>query len=229
MNTISFKKILNYPEYDLPTINIAVVGDKNIGKTSLIRFWLSFGSDTIITNNTYSKIFWMENNPVQINICKISKNINNSQFENKIYHAIVYVYDITNCTSNNSVNYWFDAMEKYKKFWTHQYIISLSKNEIIPEKIITDKNIEHYASSLSIPSILSDILNNITISAYKSAKDNHNEYYLTITNSDNEFNIFVCDKINTPLIFGYIEDEFYVIGNEENNNIPFYKKCCIIV
>jgi GTPase SAR1 family protein len=215
MDAISPERLLKYPVHTPPIINIVVVGDKNIGKTSLIRFWLSLGSNTIITDNVFSKIFWVGTDPIQINIYKISeRNINYPKLENKLYHAIVYVYDVTNEISKNSVNDWLNIMAKYKNSWTYEYILSLSKNDTITD-----------ASNLVSSTILSNVLDNITISAYKSAKDMIIEYGPLITNNNNEMDIFTCNKASSPqtsLVFSYMEDEFYIIGNGENEN------CCII-
>ncbi len=154
-------------------IEIAVVGDDNVDKSSLIKFWLSLGYNSIKNSDVYSKFFWLDNEPLQINIYKISnQNYENIFLQSKIYGAIVYVH----CNSfMESMTEWFCKTKKYISEHTYQCIIMLSLLDADEEfyngftlKFFDYDSIDYYMITPKSESNISVILNKITIHAYKN-------------------------------------------------------------
>jgi GTPase SAR1 family protein len=123
---------LNSNTYDTPKINIAVVGDHNVGKTKLINFWLDLKQNSLSFSNIYSKIFWLNNIGIQLNIHKISEfsDRNYLFFQNKQLHAIVYIYNINEIFSKLSISKWIEYMQENITNSTYQIIIGLSNDNI---------------------------------------------------------------------------------------------------
>ncbi|XWV24864.1 putative ORFan [Tupanvirus deep ocean] len=233
MNTsLISNRILHTP----PKIDIAVVGDNNIGKTSLIKFWLSLRANTITTYDTYSKIFWMDNDPIQINIHKVSSENFGYNLENKLFSAIVYTYSIENITSKDNIRIWMGKMEPYYNIFTYQCVLCLSLDDISEsmKHITTFQEIPHFGTSFRTPSKLINILNKITTEAYKTAEilsldeNKTNNNFHSLTDGMIEMDVFRENKTVQPLNLSCIEDEFYVLGsgNRFSNNLE--RSCCVI-
>ncbi|XWV26112.1 putative orfan [Tupanvirus soda lake] len=235
MNTsLTTNRILHTP----PKIDIAVVGDNDIGKTSLIKYWLSLRANTITTYDIYSKIFWVDNDPVQINIHKVSPENFGYNLENKLFSAIVYIYNIENISSKNSVEFWIDKMEPYRNIFTYQCVLCLSLEDISEstKHIISFQNIPHFGSSFRTSKKLIDILNKITTEAYNTAEImsldenqiSRNNFY-PLTDSMIEMDVF-REKTSKqqPLKLSCIEDEFYVLDNKSHNFSNMEHSCCVI-
>jgi hypothetical protein len=198
--------------HTLPKIDIAVIGDQNIGKSSLIKFWLSLGHNTITDSNIYSKIFWFDNNePLQINIYKISNNnYDNNDLENKKYCAIVYVY------SNSlfdSVSEWLYKTKKYVNNDTYQCIILLTSSESdedfydhLAPKFFDHNEIEHFVISPKSNTKILHVLNKITVEACKVGKK--------LRSTNNYGNGINITKIS---------DKSFI---EKDSNTLFYEKDC---
>ena len=135
-------------------IDIAVIGGKNSHKTKIIKFWLSLGSNTAVQGAVYSKIFWVENNPLHVDIHKISEI---SEFTIN-YHAIVYV-----CRSVTDIDTVFALMDSFAKNDCYQCTILLDH---MPSNTLFNKDL--YCTSLDNESLL-PILSDITMKAFKQS------------------------------------------------------------
>ncbi|AYV85119.1 MAG: putative orfan [Satyrvirus sp.] len=146
-------KIFNSCNYNLnlnlnlSIVEIAVVGNQNVGKTTLIKYWLSWNIKSISTSDMYSKLIWHKNRPIQINIYKLSsenfrENFSTFLINGKIFHSIIYVYNIENEFSKNMVPVWIKKMDYYANDFTYKIVIGLSKNSnnTLDDKILEIKN-----------------------------------------------------------------------------------------
>lgn len=153
-----------------PKIEIAIVGDKYVGKTSLIKFWLSLNSESITTAAIYSKIFWADHDPVQINIQRLSENNLDQVPINKKYHAIIYM------ANKESIRLWMERVHPVCHQSTFHCIIEFCMDDNIgflspnKEMLICGQNIPYYLVTYELPTQLADILNTITLEAYRVAK-----------------------------------------------------------
>jgi hypothetical protein len=119
---------------NLITINIAIVGDANIGKSAIINFWLISSSENIntkiVTTETKSKIIWIDNSPVQLNISEYSSTNINLIDHDKIFHVVIYVYDINTLDTLISIEKYIDVMKSHIIYNTMQIILGTSPHQI---------------------------------------------------------------------------------------------------
>lgn len=217
---LSQSKILNtiLPK-KTPSINIAVVGQREIGKTKLICDWLSLSVGTIIVSNVFSKIMWIGEDSVQVNIHEFSSH-NSIKLPNEMFHAILYVYDIDNDNSKEIIPGWIEFMKNKKNDLSYQVILGLSKKtnlelnlefEEIKKEINNirkfyeeDKIMYHRYSSIWSKQ-LSDLLETIILEAYDIIRN----IYMESTNNNEdtnsiEMNIF--ESVEQPLLNRTIYD-----------------------
>ena len=107
----------------VPKINIAVVGNKKIGKGKMIRYWLALGPNKIVLSNIYTKMYWFNGKPCQISIYKFTeKNFLNSYLQSHVYQVIVYICNLT----DDSVELWMTRMKKKITNLIYQCIILIT-------------------------------------------------------------------------------------------------------
>lgn len=235
----SINKFINGP----PKIEIAIVGNRHVGKKSLIYYWLSLGSKNITNSNIYSKIFWLMNEPVQINIYKISHDnylLAGNKSLAKNYHAIVYVDDLENIKNDNihDIKYWIDKMKYYTNTLTYQHIIALTTdtelNERLDEtekaykKFYVDHKIGYDIVPIKSSNKLSQILDIITSEAYDAVKQipliNASDYGEPNMLEMNVFN----ENTDVPLL---IRCKQYKIKKQKPARFDsfIYSACCHII
>lgn len=173
-------------------INIAVVGNSNVGKSTLIEYWLSVkplfhrdNSNSIsysrispnirpIFSNTYSKIFWKSDEPIQINISKISPTSNDTS---KIFHAILYLYryETPAEATEQMLDEWIKKMENCISNHTYQIIVGTTGKTLeeietnnFNKKKYHEQKINCSEQSLQPSMALATFLDEITISAYSA-------------------------------------------------------------
>jgi len=197
-------------------IEIAVVGDQHVGKKALIKYWLCSGKkvglDTITVPNMYSKILQFNNEPIQINIYRISREnyLNRSSFVDKFYHTVIYVYDLKNKKSRDNIFFWFDIMKNYRCTLTYQTILALTllpENNIIldPDRIFNSNkffsgyDIDYKIISITYSKKLWELLQSIINKSYNLVKNKTQDYSNTYFQKQfkvSEFieNLLIIDK-----------------------------------
>lgn len=216
---------------NVPIVNIAVFS-KQIDTTDLIKYWLSLNENAVVSPCVYSKLFWIENDPIQINIYKISCDTCQLKSFNKIYHTIVYL------SENNNDDIIIDSnnFKPYKGKYTTECVILVgeSESEDIIEKIeiievteVTEvidcadsvENIIEETQQISYHFVeknnfdqLLQVLNTITKDAYNSAK-------LETKNNVNldKSSVKPISKKHYRSKIGCIEDEFYVLDRSDTD------------
>lgn len=203
-----------YQSRNISKINIAVVGDHNVGKTKLINYWLSLTSETLVwmvdnsekfsqnyksDTNIYNKIVWINDEPVHLSVLEISDNaaMNRSPIR-KIFHAIVYVYELENAKSKDMIPTWTNYFKYCISPLTYQIILGVSNkpNEELEsdsdevteiKKFYEQYKITYNRISLQPTIELTDIFSMITNRAVGVEKDislSDNSYHIS---TDNDF------------------------------------------
>lgn len=203
-------------------IDIAVVGNYGIGKKKLVEYWLSIPNGS----GLYSKIFWIDNQAVQINIYKISpKNLHQIDIQNKIYHTIVYVSN-KNINNQKSVAEWMRIMHCHSSNLTFHHIISFDTNNGIPlsinEKPLVKKSTFH---QIKVDHQLSEIFSKIIAETCEVLQElppiyNHDG------NNSYEMDVF-ADGDNELLLMNEMDRDYIFVNKKRhdfrNNN------CCTII
>ena len=218
-------------------MDIAVVGDRAIGKTTLIKFWLSLTTDTVITSDIYSKMIWLDQNPIQLTIYEISsKNVMRPNLFKKYYHAIVYLYDIDKESTWTAIPQWIEYMKTQINDLTYQTILGLSNKpdeqlELESEtylktrKFYAQMKIAYNIHSIQPSESLSKLVGMITDEAYDAVKKipaiNASDY-----GDPNLVEMDIFDpKANHPLLIRRT-------GDESLKPVQMYRpenNCCVII
>jgi len=186
-------------------LNVAVVGNNNCGKSKLINYWTETNlTDSV--NGQKSMIVEIDSEFVDLNIYKISsttlltqKNIH--AVNKKIFHAIIYVYDLHSESTKNGIPDWITYFKNKIKHGTYQIILGMGKDDVLTEtdeintirEYYDDFNIDYHRSSFSLNEHLSNLLNVVSIKS------------------------FICMKQRSKTIKQKIDPEYIYIG------------CCIIL
>ena len=234
----------NELEYNLSnkqpiTMNIAVVGNNCPKKLSFINFWISNGEEPLNESYIYTKIFWLNKNPIQINIYDISKN-NYNNITNELFHAIVYLCEIQDTTYILS---WMNKMDNFSDKNTYQTVIALSNSST--NNILDKNSIVSEICSFDCPQKMTDVINNIvnetlnildihknkqiTINIFNDNNKitNNNNDSIVINNNNIKETIIKIDNANPTKnnkVNKYIEDEYIYLNEpkiKHNNCIIF--------
>jgi hypothetical protein len=220
-----------------PRIDIAVVGNNRIGKTYFIKYWLSINENNIITSNVYSKIIWIKEEPVQLCIHEISSLPDLRR--NKMFHAIIYMYNLENDNSRDAVPHWIEFMKHRINDLTYQVIlgvsdlsndkIELETDEVMKiRKFYANQKISYFRQSLQPSESLTELIDGITTEAYDALKK------MPTINSSNygdpneiEMNLF-DKKINQhPFLLRKTGDNTITVNTYKNYESDY--KCCTII
>lgn len=218
-------------EIKSPRIDISVVGNHHIGKTQLICSWLSLTHGAIITPDVYSKIFWIDDVSLQLSIHEISSKdefVSLKQRQNRIFHAIVYVYSLENNQSKDAILEWIDYMKPYINAATYPVILALSNNKVYGASSSVH-GIPHYELSTQ-PSEMDKLLkftSMVTDEAYKAHhKNNHiNEVindgqdHMDIFNSGSQQPLLTTSSSDVTTIDKWYHNKYQTNGTQ----------CCSII
>lgn len=244
-----------YEPKKIPRIDIAVVGDTSVGKTSIIKFWLSLNIETIVASGVYSKVIWMDDAAVQMCIHEISPLNRNKQNlvynSKKYYHTVVYVYDLNNNDTWKSIPGWIDFMRNRINYFTYQMILGLSDrpNEELDfesdkiskiRKKYVDRRISYHIHSSQPSESLSRLIGEITTEAYDIVmRDEALNFPNFLEKSDTtkyetiEMDIFNKNIESEPLLLrGSVNQANH--ANQSKSDLIIYPKnhetdCCVIM
>lgn len=180
------------------SLNVAIVGNNNCGKTRLINYWTETDPNTNTNSNTNSNsnlnlnlinsigeqisksmIIEINSEFINLNIYKISSTVlSNRKIMNainqKIFHAIIYLYDLYSEPTKNNIPDWTTYFKNKIKPGTYQIILGMGKDDVLLEsdevntirEYYMENNIDYYRSSFNSNEHLSNLLNNISIKSF---------------------------------------------------------------
>lgn len=192
-NSLKTTSILN--------VNVAIVGADEKLILTLIEYWLSLGPNDLASQNIFSKIFWANEEPVQINLYYFRSH-HELQID-IIWHAIVFLMDTITETIDVDSNSSFYCMLELKD------INETNEIDIYDKYIDSTNKMTHYVCSIKSNHLVK-YLDEITTEAYHYSK----MMALRVTPILNNYSNVFSYKMD------YFENIFYVPTESQS--------CCTI-
>lgn len=213
-------------EHTLPIINIVVIDHDTQLSDKLIRYWLSLGLDAPVAHSVYSKIFWVEANPIQINIYDLN-SAGGSTLELPVCHAILHLVPPSRMreksvsseaeaasaspllvhTTESSITPQSLASSNEH---TYECVLVLNTLEHAGKPTATSHELEYYTSSLTSAG-LPTVLDSIMRSAFKAARQAYQDHQPTSSS------VLAIPEHHTstpiPSHIYCIEDDFYFLDS----------------
>lgn len=145
----------------LLNVNVAIIGSDEKMILSLIEYWLSLKPNDITVQNIFSKIFWANNEPIQINIYYFLSD--EKMLCDITWHSIVYLMD------HNNLDYILEQKSSYQCILELIFSDKTCIDDISNKYINQTHQITHYVCSIANDKLVK-YLDEITTEAYQRSK-----------------------------------------------------------